>query len=80
MSAVIDPNNSAGIDPDELDPLKKPFWKTNELHRLGMGHQTAVLAAIKAGDIDAVRIGRKLLIPTAWVRRALGLDAQPPAA
>ena len=69
--------NTAALDPDELDPNKKPFWKPAELHRLGFGHHTAVLHTIEAGDIQAVRIGRKRLIPTNWIRQQMQLPELP---
>lgn len=68
------PSNTAALDAAELDPLVKPFWSTRELHRAGLGHQRAVLVAIRAGDIPYVKVGRRLLVPTAWVRKAMGLD------
>src|SRR5262245_32831184 len=71
-SAELD--QPVAVKPEELDPLVKPFWGTRELHRVGLGHQRAVLAAIKDGSIPAVRIGRRFLIPTSWIRRTIGLD------
>lgn len=68
--------NTAVLDhvpPSELDPRIKAFWRPSELHRLGMGAHQTVLAAIQAGEIPAVKIGRKLLIPTAWIRRQMQL-------
>jgi hypothetical protein len=63
----------------ELDPLAKPFHKPAELHELGFGDRKTIREAIARGEIPVVRIGRKVLIPTAWVRRQLQLD-DPPAA
>lgn len=31
--------------------------------------------AVNAGDIPAIRLGRKVLVPTAELRRLLGVDA-----
>ena len=44
-----------------------------------MGNERAIYDAIKAGQIDVVRLGRRLLVPTAWIRRTLRLDCDPPA-
>jgi excisionase family DNA binding protein len=74
LRIVVTTMNTAELDPAELDPLQKPFWKPAELHRLGMGRHNTVLDAIDRGDIPAVKVGRKVLIPTSWIRRQLGLD------
>ena len=37
-----------------------------------------MFAAVKRGDIPSIRIGRRILLPTASVRRQLGLDDGPP--
>ena len=60
--------------PQSLDPRKKPFYRPMELVDAGFGDPKTIYAAIKRGDIPVVRIGRKLLVPTAWVRRAMALD------
>lgn len=69
------------VSADELDPRVKPFWKPSELHRLGLGSHQTVLAAIERKEIHALRVGRKILVPTAWLRAqmylpeiVLGLD------
>ncbi|MFJ4631274.1 hypothetical protein [Streptomyces sp. NPDC088847] len=38
---------------------------------------TATWNAMKSGDLPSIRIGRRLFIPTAELRRLLGLDAGP---
>lgn len=57
----------------ELDPRRKPFWKPGELSRLGMGSHQTVLDAIEAEQIPCLRVGRKVLIPTSWLRRQMQL-------
>jgi hypothetical protein len=59
----------------ELDPAKKPWLRPDDLARCGFGDRKTVYSAIKAGQIPSTRIGRKLLVPTWWVRRQLQLDA-----
>jgi hypothetical protein len=79
MATTPSPTLAAmSITIDELDPRTVPFVKPTQLPELGFGSQKAVYAGIKRGDIPSVRVGHRLLIPTAWVRRALLLD--PPAA
>lgn len=48
---------------------------------LGMSRQ-GILNAIERGDIGAVRIGKRVVVPTAPLRRILMIDASslPPAA
>jgi excisionase family DNA binding protein len=72
--------NTAAVDPDDLDPLVKPFQAPRNLARLGFGDPKTVYAAIANGEIPVVRVGRKILVPTAWVRRAMALDDPRPAA
>lgn len=36
--------------------------------------------AVKAGEIESIRVGSSIRIPTAPLRRRLGLDAEVPAA
>ncbi len=46
----------------------------------GLG-RSASFEAARRGDIPTIRIGRKLVVPVAAVRRQLGLDMdEPPAA
>jgi hypothetical protein len=59
----------------DFDPTSKPFYKVAELSKLGFGDPKTLHAAITRGEIPVVRVGRKILIPTAWVRRQLQLDA-----
>lgn len=56
---------------DQLDPKVKPFHKPSELVEYGFGDHKTILDAIRRGEIPCTRVGRKLLIPTAWVRRQI---------
>jgi excisionase family DNA binding protein len=40
--------------------------------------RTATYDAVRRGEIPSIKIGRKLVIPTAAVRRLLELDAPAP--
>lgn len=46
---------------------------------LGISRDSAYKAAA-AGDIPTIRVGRRLLVPTAALRRMLALDDPQPAA
>jgi hypothetical protein len=66
------------LDRLDLDPATKPFHKPRELVDLGFASDMkTIYGAISRGEIPVVRVGRKMLIPTMWVRRAMGLDPQP---
>ena len=63
---------------DRLDPYKNPFLRVQpDMVDLGWGDPKTIYAAIARGEIPTVKVGRKVLIPTAWVRRALQLDPEP---
>jgi hypothetical protein len=54
-----------------------PLWpETGRLLHLGRG---ATYAAAERGEIETVDFGRLKRVPTAWLRRRLGLD-EPGAA
>ena len=60
--------------PDIPDPLDRPTVNVAEVARIfGIG-ESAAYKAVKAGEIPAIRIGGRILIPTAALRRMLGLD------
>ena len=68
------PYTTTEIDPAKLDPRVTPWQRPDDLVRHGFGGRKTVYAAIRAGQIPSTRIGRKLLVPTWWVRRQLQLD------
>lgn len=43
---------------------------------LGIGRSTAY-AAVKSGELPAIRVGRRVRIPSRWIREALGVDDEP---
>ena len=58
------------------DPRERPLLTVAEVAALmpeGVGEK-AVRAAIAAGQLPATRVGRYVLVPTAALRRQLGLD------
>jgi len=36
--------------------------------------RAAAYAAARRGEIETIRLGRRLVVPTAWLRRVLKLD------
>jgi excisionase family DNA binding protein len=62
------------------DPASQPTMQVDEIHKaLGIS-RAAAYEAVKNGDIPSIRIGRRIVIPTAAVRRMLQLDSGPDAA
>jgi excisionase family DNA binding protein len=56
-------------------PTEQPTIRVEEAGRyLGLGRSASYNAA-RAGDIPTIRVGRRLLVPTAPFRAMLGLDA-----
>ncbi len=61
--------------PEERPTL--PVWPdTGQI--LGLSRQ-GTYDAVTRGDIPSIRVGRRLLVPTAALRRLLQLDATPAA-
>jgi excisionase family DNA binding protein len=57
-----------------LDPVENPTMTVEELAELLGTGRTATYDAVRQGNLPVIRVGRKLLIPTAAVRRLLELD------
>jgi excisionase family DNA binding protein len=61
-------------------PEMQPTVKVAEAGRLlGLG-RAAAYEAVRRGDIPSIRIGRRVVVPTAALRRMLQLDDDKPAA
>lgn len=59
------------------DPAVRPTLTVEEAgHYLNIARASAYAAA-RRGDIPTIRVGRRLLVPTASLRRMLDLDAAP---
>ena len=62
------------------EALKKPTVSVPVAGKaLGLGRSAAYEAA-KRGEINALRFGGKLVVPTAWLRRVLQLETEREAA
>jgi excisionase family DNA binding protein len=65
--------------PEQLvvpDPLLTPTISVEDAGRLlGMSRPSAY-AAVQRGDIPCIRIGRRVIIPTAKILAMLGLGSQ----
>jgi len=69
--------SSLGVPSPEDQPTLNLWPETGRI--LGLSKQS-VYGAAERGDIPTIRIGRRLLVPTAAVRRMLHLDGGPDAA
>jgi hypothetical protein len=54
-----------------------PLWP-DVGQALGLGRNSTYSAA-ERGDIETIHFGRLKRVPTAWLRRKLGLDSTTPA-
>ena len=64
--------------PDKItDVLKRPCISPDELHRLKLMpiSRGGIYAACATGQIENIRIGKKIVILTAPLRRRLGMEA-----
>jgi hypothetical protein len=67
------------VHPSDLDPAVRPWLRPDDLISLRLaGSRKTIYAAIKKNQIPSTRIGRKLLVPTWWVRREMQLDEPQP--
>jgi hypothetical protein len=70
------PGQTAECEDNWLDD---PFVRVDDLADHGFGERKALYEAVRRGDIPSLRLGRKVLIPTTWVREAMRLPSGPPA-
>jgi hypothetical protein len=64
------------MNPDLEKLLSKPTASVEEVGRICFGlSRNGSYEAAKRGDFSIVRLGRRLKVPTAPLRRQLGLDA-----
>jgi hypothetical protein len=64
--------DDAKIRKDIMTKLTVPLWPHTG-RALGVGRNSAYEGARK-GEIKTVPVGRRLPVPTAWLRRKLGID------
>jgi hypothetical protein len=61
--------------PVTADVLERPGISPEELFDLGLmpGSRNGIYAACNRGDIECFRMGRRIIIPTAPLKRKLGI-------
>jgi excisionase family DNA binding protein len=62
------------------DPAVEPTMQVERVSRALHISRAAAYEAVKNGEIPSIRIGRRIVVPTAAVRRMLLLDGGPDAA
>lgn len=66
----------APIEGGVPDPISRPTMSVEDAGRIfGMGRSSAY-EAVRNGDLPVIRIGKKLVVSTAVVRRMLSLDSE----
>jgi predicted DNA-binding transcriptional regulator AlpA len=58
-------------------PEDEPTLKVPQIMEIYGISETAAYDAIRRGDIPSLRIGRRVVCPTAAIRRHLGIDDGP---
>jgi excisionase family DNA binding protein len=61
------------------DPAVQPTMQVDDVAAAYGISRGAAYEAVKTGEIPSIRIGRRIVVPTAAVRRALLLDGGPDA-
>jgi len=59
------------------DPVEHPTMTVDVVARiLGIDRKT-VYAAVRSGEIPSLRVGRRILVPTAWLAATITPDQRP---
>lgn len=58
------------------NPVERPWLTVAELAQITREGEKAIRAAIAAGTLPSLRVGRYVRIPTAKLRQQLGIDPQ----
>jgi excisionase family DNA binding protein len=56
------------------DPAERPWLSVAELAQITGEGEKAIRAALDAGQLPLLRVGRYVRIPTARLRQVLGID------
>lgn len=56
---------------------EQPTTRIEDAARVLGISRTSAYAAVRRGEIPAIRIGHRIVVPTAALRRMLGLDPEP---
>jgi hypothetical protein len=56
--------------------LERPTCSVSELQKILRTSKNPTYDAVKRGDVPSIRVGGRILIPTAPLRKMLGLDGE----
>ena len=59
------------------DPVERPTLSVNEAAGILQISPSTLYDALRAGELPCIRVGRRLLVPTARLRDLLGLADDP---
>ena len=62
------------------DPVEQPVMTVDEAAEVLGVSRASAYEGVKTGEIPSIRIGRRIVVPTAAVRRMLRLDSGGPEA
>ena len=62
------------------NPKEQPFMTVTELAAALTISRASAYEAVKTGELPSIRVGRRVLVPVAAVRRLAGLDPTPEVA
>lgn len=62
------------------DPANAPTMNVEQVAKAFHISRAKAYEAVRLGDIPSIKLGRRLVVPTAAVRRMLQLDSGPDAA
>jgi excisionase family DNA binding protein len=62
------------------DPAVEPTMQVDDVAKAIGISRAAAYNGVQTGEIPSIRIGRRIVVPTAAVRRMLQLDSGPNAA
>jgi len=60
------------------EPAERPWLTVAEVAAITGEGEKAIRAALDAGHLPLLRVGRYVRVPTARLRQVLGIDAAPP--
>lgn len=65
---------SSFLSERDLETLSAPTISVDDFGRVfGIGRSSAY-AAVRSGEVPSIRVGRRVRVPSAWVRAQLRLD------
>jgi hypothetical protein len=74
VSAVVPTLAQMAVSPLVPDPAVEPTMNVDKVARAFHISRAKAYEAVKTGDIPSIKLGRRLVVPTAAVRRMLQLD------